>query len=253
MSFVAASAIMGGGSLLGGLFGASGAKKAAKAQLQAAREAMALQKELYYDQINRQEPFRQAGLTTQNELLRQLGLSGDAGTAGYGSLMRDFGMDQFQADPGYAFRLSEGMKAMDRAAAARGGLISGAALKAGQRYGQEMGSQEYQNAFNRYQTERAQRYNMLTGQQAVGQEATGAQGAAAQGYGAAGSELLTGMGNARASGYMGTANALSGALQGVGSAFMQGAMLKNMFPGGGGAGAGTYAHNYTGPRYTNVG
>ena len=52
-------------------------------------------------------------------------------------------------DPGYKFRLSEGMKALDRQAAARGGLISGNALKATQRYGQDLASQEFGNAYNR--------------------------------------------------------------------------------------------------------
>jgi hypothetical protein len=78
-----------------------------------------------------------------------------AGIAPGGEFARPFTMDQFQADPGYAFRLSEGQKALERQAAARGGLISGSALKAASRFGQEMGSQEFQNAFARAQTERA--------------------------------------------------------------------------------------------------
>jgi hypothetical protein len=56
----------------------------------------------------------------------------------------------YQADPGYAFRLKEGMNQMNATAAARGCLISGNALRAGQNYGQEMGSQEYKNAYDRY-------------------------------------------------------------------------------------------------------
>jgi hypothetical protein len=71
------------------------------------------------------------------------------------SLMKNFSAEDFQQDPGYAFRLKEGLNAMNASAAARGGLISGNALKAGQQYGQEMGSQEYSNAFNRYQANRA--------------------------------------------------------------------------------------------------
>jgi len=230
MAFVAAAGIVAGGSLLGGLFGSSGAKKAAKAQLQAAREANALQERMFNQQVALQEPFRQAGLTTQAELLRQFGLGGDAASQGYGNMLRDFSAEDFQADPGYAFRLQEGLKGMDRQAAARGGLISGAALKAAQRYGQEMGSQEYQNAYNRYNQNRGTRYNMLTGQQAVGQSATNAQTQAAGSYGQQAGQTLMDMGNARASGYMGSANAWSNALQGAGNAFMQGQMLGKMFP-----------------------
>jgi hypothetical protein len=234
MSFIAASAISAGGSILGGLFGSSAAKKAAKAQLQAAREAMALQKEMYYDQVGRQEPFRQAGLSTTKELMRQFGLDGEATSAGYGNLLRDFAMSDYEQDPGYQFRLSEGMKALDRAAAARGGYLSGGALKAGQRYAQDAASQEYQNAYNRYNQNRMLRYNMLTGQQAVGQGATNAMGQAAQNYSGMASQTLADMGNARASGYMGSANALAGGLQGAANAFGNYSMLQYLNPQGGG-------------------
>jgi len=232
MSFIAASAITAGSSILSGLFGSSAAKKASKAQLQAAREAMALQERMFNRQIELQEPFRQAGITTQNELLRQMGLSGDAESAGYGNLLRDFTAADFEADPGYAFRMSEGLKALDRQAAARGGLISGAALKASQRYGQDLASQEYQNAYNRYNQNRSTRYNMLTGQQAVGQGAANAQTQAAGNFGQQGAATLTDMGNARASGYMGAANAWSNALQGAGNALMNYQMLNRAFPSG---------------------
>jgi len=230
MTFIAsAGALSAGGSILGGLLGSSAAKKASKAQLQAAREAMALQERMFNQQIALQEPFRQAGLTTQAELLRQFGLGGDAASQGYGNMLRDFSAEDFQADPGYAFRLQEGLKGMDRQAAARGGLISGGALKAAQRYGQEMGSQEYQNAYNRYNQNRGTRYNMLTGQQAVGQGAANTQGQAAGNYGQQAGETLMNMGNARASGYMGQANAFSNALQGAGNTLLQGQMFNTMF------------------------
>lgn len=230
MSFIASAGMLSaGGSILGGLLGGSAAKKAAKAQLQAAREAMALQERMFNQQVALQEPFRQAGLTTQGELLRQFGLGGDPASQGYGNMLRDFTMADYEADPGYAFRLQEGLKGLDRQAAARGGMISGAALKAAQRYGQEMGSQEYQNAYNRYNQNRATRYNMLTGQQAVGQNATNAQTQAAGNYGQQGGETLMNMGNARASGYMGQANAFSNALQGAGNTLLQGQMFNTMF------------------------
>lgn len=225
MTFAAAAGIVAGGSLLGGIFGSSAAKKAAKAQLQAAREAMALQERMFNRQIELQEPFRQAGLTTTNELMRQMGLSGDPSSAGYGNLLRNFSEQDFQTDPGYAFRMQEGLKALDRTAAARGGLISGAAQKAAARYSQDVASNEYQNAYNRYNQNRSTNYNMLTGQQAVGQNATNAQTQAAGNFSQQGSDTLSDMGNARASGYMGAANAWSNALQGATNAYMQGQIL----------------------------
>jgi hypothetical protein len=91
------------------------------------------------------------------------GIVVDPNSPDFGKYARDFGMQDFEQDPGYAFRLSEGQKAIERSAAARGGLQSGPALKAAARFGQEMGSQEYQNAFSRYQTNRTNQLNPLFG------------------------------------------------------------------------------------------
>jgi len=136
----------------------------------AADRSAALQYQMFQEQNRLQEPFRQAGINALGKLQSA-------------SDYTPFGMAQFQADPGYAFRLSEGQKALDRQAAARGGLMSGGALKAAQRYGQEMGSQEYTNAFNRYQTERNARLNPLQSLAGVGQTATNQLASGAGNYG----------------------------------------------------------------------
>ena len=200
-----------GAAVVGGLLGSSASRSAASQQSDAAQKAADLQYEQWQQQRADQEPFRQAGLTSQNRLMELLGIGGNAGAAGYGKYGRDFGMEDFQQDPGYAFRLSEGLKGLDRQAAARGGLISGAALKAATRYGQEMGSQEYMNAFNRYQTNRSNQLNPLQSLMGSGQTATNALGSAGQNFANQAGQDYMGAGNARASGYMGTANAFSGA------------------------------------------
>lgn len=130
----------------------------------------------------------------------------------FGKYARDFGMQDFQQDPGYAFRMSEGLKALDRQAAARGGLISGAALKAAQREGQNMASQEYTNAFNRYQTNRSNQLNPLETLMGRSQTAANQVGNAAGNYATNAGAAYMGGGAARASGYMGGANALAGAI-----------------------------------------
>ena len=214
-------AIAAAGTVASGAMGASASKSASKAQAAAAEADRQLQREQYYDQVNRQDPFRQAGLQSVAELQRQFGLAGDPASAGYGNLLRDFSTADFQADPGYAFRLQEGLKGLDRQAAARGGMISGAALKAAARYGQDMGSQEYQNAYNRYNQNRSQRYQMLTGQQTAGANATNQQNQSSQNYASAAGNALQNAGNARASGYMGQANAWGGALNSAANAGLQ--------------------------------
>jgi hypothetical protein len=144
-------------------------------------------------------------------------------------------MSDFEADPGYGFRMSEGMKALERSAAARGGLLSGTTLKGAQRFGQDLASQEYQNAFNRYYTARNAQLNPLQGMLGQGQSSTnvltGAAGEAGRGIGAA----QMGAGAARASGYVGGVNALTGALQSAVPNYM---MYNFMNPSGGGSVAG---------------
>lgn len=142
-------------------------------------------------------------------------------TGEFGSLAKPFGMDQFNADPGYAFRQSEGMKALERSAAARGNLLSGSTLKGVQRFGQDLASQEYQNAFNRYQVERAARLNPLQSLMGAGQSSANTLTSAAGGLGQGLAQSELAAGQARASGYVGSANALSGALGSIGQAAVQ--------------------------------
>jgi hypothetical protein len=214
---------------------------AAAAQLQGTRESIAAQEKAFERQVELQKPFREAGLKGQNELLDLLGLSDNTKAAGYGSLSQPFTGQDMYKDPGYAFRLNEGVKALDRSAAARGGLLGGNQLRGVTQFGQDYGSQEYQNAFNRYQAERTARLNplqSLAGQaqssantlgNAAGDLGSGSAAALMAGGNAAANGLI-GAGNARASGYMGTANAISNALgQGV-NYYSQQQMLNRMYP-----------------------
>ena len=213
-----AATIGAAGAIGGGLLASSGSKKAAATQEQASREAQASNERMLERQIGLQEPFRQAGLTAQEQIMQLLGIGGDKTAEGYGSLAKPFGTDQFQQDPGYAFRQSEGMKALERSAAARGGLLSGGTLKGIQRFGQDLASQDYGNAFNRYQVERSARLNPLQSLMGSGQSATNMQtgniGQSSQNEQA----NLMNAGQARASGYVGSANALAGALGSIGQA-----------------------------------
>lgn len=115
---------------------ADATRDASNISAQSARESLALQQRMYEEGIGRQKPFLEIGTNALNRLnaLNQPG----ANTAQF-----------LQMDPGYAFRLSEGLKGVERSAAARGGLMSGATGKALTRYGQDYGSQEFSNAYNR--------------------------------------------------------------------------------------------------------
>jgi hypothetical protein len=217
MSFITAALIGGGAALLGSAMVSSSANKGANLQAGAADRAAQLQQEQFNRQVELQAPFREAGVRALPELEAA-------------SRYTNFGMDQFQADPGYGFRLAEGQKALDRQAAARGGLISGAALKGAQRFGQEMGSQEYTNAFNRYQTERQARLNPLQSLAGMAQTSTNQLGQAGQTMATNVGEAGAAAAQARASGYMGGANALSGALGTGSNLYMQGQFMNRMYP-----------------------
>lgn len=193
---------------------ANAAQQAANIGSQTSRAQMDLARDIFAQQTALNEPFRQGGVNALNRMQDLLGLSGNRRAPGYGSLSKNFTMADFQADPGYAFRMSEGLKALDRQAAARGGLISGAALKASQGYGQDLASQEYMNAFNRFQTNRTNLLNPLQAIAGTGQTATNTLSQAGQNMGTNVSNAMgnagqaqmgavTSAADARASGYLG--------------------------------------------------
>ena len=191
------------------LYGANAAQQAGSAQAAAASRAADLQYQQFRDTAALQEPFRQVGIRALPQLEAQRNMMPGAFT----------GKVDLTQDPGYAFRLSEGQKALDRSAAARGGLISGGALKAAQRFGQDLGSQEYQNAYNRaltgYNADVAREstgYNRLAALAGYGQTATGQIGAAGQNMASNVGNLMTSGAAANAAGSVGSANALTGGL-----------------------------------------
>jgi hypothetical protein len=133
-------------------------------------------------------------------------------------------------DPGYQFRLSEGMKGLERSAAARGGLLSGGTLKGIQRYGQDMASQEYQNAFNRYQAERTGTLNPFQSMAGQGQSTANTLGTLGANYANQAGEAYQGAANARASGYVGQANAIGGTIGNLSNQYYQNQLMSRVFP-----------------------
>jgi hypothetical protein len=179
--------------LIGGRSSSRSASKAANSEIEQQQKSLDLQQRMYEEAVARQQPFLQGGTEDYNRL-RSL-MSGGPNAS-----------QQFlQMDPGYGFRLSEGMKALDRQAAARGGLISGAALKGAQRYGQGLASQEFGNAYNRL-AELAQ----------IGPSAAGVMNSLGQNYAKGAGDVYGSIGQtagqaqlARGSTYQDTANSLA--------------------------------------------
>jgi hypothetical protein len=192
------------------------------------------------------DPYSTAGTTAATALNSQIGEGGD--------FNKKFTAADLQMDPGYAWRQQQAELALSRSAAARGGAISGSALTDMNSHIQGMASNEFQNAFQRYQTDTTNRYDRLFGTSQLGERAGAEQGqnltnaaryggdittgaantalganeyagtAGMQGATTIGgnvmkgattqADLLTQKGNAQASGIMGPANAWSSALAG---------------------------------------
>lgn len=211
------------GAIAGGLIASNGAQDAAHAQTQAAQQQMAFQKWLFHQQQKLQKPFRESGLRGLEDYLALLGIvspgRGNVNDPNFGQYANGFTNKDFlqNKDPGYAFRLGEGLKAVDRQAAARGGLISGAALKASDRYAQDYASGEYTNAYNRYWNSRTNRLNELGTLFGAGQQATNQVQNAASQMGQAVGNAYSDIGNSRASSYAGQANAWGNAVNQLGN------------------------------------
>ena len=210
-----------GASLAGGLIASSGAQSAAGTQAASYDRAAALQKEQFDEQKRLLEPYRQAGLTGQNRLMELLGLGDDTGRARFGQYSRDFGMQDFQQDPGYTFRLKEGLDQIGSQARAQGGAGGGRTMMGIQKYAQGLASQEYGNAFNRYQTNRANQLQPLGSLMSSGQAAAAGQAAQAGQYGVNAGNLMGQAGQATAAGQMGAANSINNALSSSASAYQQ--------------------------------
>jgi len=176
------------------------------------RENIELQKELAAEQRADLEPWRQTGINA----LEQIEAGVEAG---------DFTMEDyvFEADPGYQFRLQEGIDARDKSAAARGRLNSGAQARAIERYGQDYASNEYSNAYAREANDRARRYNILSGLSQGGQSSAARQAAATSQLGQTSSNILTNLGASNTSAYNNIGAARASGYAGIGTSINQAA------------------------------
>lgn len=170
----------------------SSANKAGKAQTAAANQANDTQWQMYNQNRADNKPFYDAGVTALNKL----------------AAMPDFAGANLQNEPGYQFGLAEGMKGLTSSAAARGGLLSGAALKAASQYNNDYASTKYNDAFNRDATNK----NRLASLAGIGQTASNVNASSGQNTANNVAQNQLAVGNARASGYVATGNALTNGL-----------------------------------------
>jgi hypothetical protein len=222
-----AVAVLGGTALVGAGASLFGSSEQASAEKDATNSANATQLQMYNQNRADQAPYRQAGYGALNTITQD-----QANGTGFA---KPFDQSSFQSDPGYQFQLQQGNQAIQRSAAAQGGLLSGAAGKAIAGYTTNLANTSYGDAYNRYLQTSNQQYNQLASVAGLGQSAT--QSTAASGTNAANqvanNTIAGGVGaaNASASGIVGASNSLTGGANNLSQYYM----LKNagMFGGGG--------------------
>lgn len=245
-----AAAVIGAGVLGAGAAVYTGSQ-AADAQKSAVGSANALDQSQYNQTRADQAPYRTAGYSALSRMSDLLGLSGNTAAEGYGSLNKPFTADSVTTDPGYEFGRTQGLNAAQNSAAAKGGLYSGATLKALTQYGNDYATTKFDDAFNRDQTTKNAEYNKLAGVSGTGQnatnqvDATGTQVAANQG------SNLIGAGNARGASDIATGNAITGGLNQSGAWWLRGTTSTPYTSSGGGIGTGAYVDPDTGATYNN--
>lgn len=243
-----------GSAVVGGAVAAHGSKQAAKAQVEAGRQAQATQQQALDSQLaifertrNDLTPFRQGGEVALSQLMAAL-KPGGALSKGLPEF-KPFALtqQQLEATPGYQFNLSQGLKAVQNSAAARGLGVSGAAQKGAARFATGLADTTFGNqlqrhidqfttGFNAAATNQNNLFNRLIETSRLGSNAaaqtgafgtqTGSQlGEASRGIAGA----QQGVGNAQAGGIVGGANAISGAASSVPNALL----LSNLLGGGG--------------------
>jgi hypothetical protein len=207
MSFVAVA--VAGAAVVGAGVSIYSANKAAGAAGRAANSSIGEQQREYDQARADNAPYRNTGTSALNQIAKLYGLdtTDENGNLVKGSGKADF--SSFTTSPDFQFTLGQGQDAINRSAAARGGLLSGAAVKAGQTYATGLADQNFGNYVNR-----------LAGVAGAGQAATNATTAAGTNMANQNSAAITGAGNARASAYNENGQTIANTTNGLASNYL---------------------------------
>jgi hypothetical protein len=261
MPLIGAAAIGAAGSIGGALVQSHAANRAQQAQAQALQQAIGGEQKIWGQTQAGLQPFQQAGQRAVGQLSGLMAPGGALMQPWNQPFVAPTGATEFN-DPGYQFRLQQGMEALQRSAAAQGNLLTGGTMKDITNYAQNYASNEYSNVYNRALTEYQQRYNIFQANQAnqfnrlaalsgAGQTAAGQLGSLGLGTAHDIAGLTSDIGAARATGYINRGNIWGGALTGVTGDISQALMLRSLMNapgqgGGGGGGGGGIVNPYAG-------
>lgn len=182
-------------SVVSGIMNANATEDAAEMNAEASADAVAEQRRQFNLTQENLKPWLTSGTDAVNRLndgLQPGGRFADTPTF-------QFDPSKVQTDPGYDFRMKQGVNAITAAGAAAGNLGSGNLGTALVGYGQELGSQEYQNAYARQYGQQMDAFNsQLNAQNTTFNRLSGVAGTGqttATQLGAAGMVMAQGVGN----------------------------------------------------------
>jgi hypothetical protein len=237
-----AAAIVGGA-----VVGAAGSAYASSQQKSAANKATDLQGQINAKNQANLAPYMQTGTQANSRLADLLGTSGNTGAQGYGSLTKPFTMQDYlnNQDPSYQFTQQQGQQALMASAGAQNGVLSGSAMKDLLNYSQGLAGQQYQAAWNRWNTQQSNEYQRLNGMVGMGENAAAGAGNLGVQSGANMANTITGAGNAGAAGVIGAANSINGGANNLAGYYYMQQNTGNPL-----LSQGFYGNNSTG--YTNI-
>lgn len=231
---IGAAGIGAAGSIIAGSKQSNAAKSAAQLQAEEAQKSLDFQKQQWDTQQHNEAPFLAAGTKAVNTLSDLTSTPGQGLLTPWTDSFKPPTAEEARATPGYKFQLQEGETALQNSAAANGGLLTGGTAKGIDQYAQGLADttyqqtysnalQQYQTAYNTFQNNQTNTFNRLATQAGEGQTTAaqlGDQGQRASSNVAdinmtAGSQQGQSMNNAAyqtASGYVGAANAVGGAM-----------------------------------------
>jgi hypothetical protein len=199
---------IGGSAVLGAGASIFGSSEQSSAETNATSQANALQEQEFNTTQANEAPYLAAGKTALNTITQD-----QANGTGFAAAWDPSNLSQ---TPGYQFQLQQGNQAIQRSAAAQGGLLSGAAGKAMDQYSQGLAGTTYQNQLTDYLAQSNQQYNQLAGVAGLGQSAT-------QSANTTGTSAINSIGQNTIAGATGAANASASGLVGASNAFSSGA------------------------------
>ena len=204
------------------VLGYLGTQSASNAQSNAANQANALQQSNFNTIQANNAPWLNNGTSASNRMSDLMGLSGNSGAQGYGSLSQPFSMANFQSDPGYQFRLAQGQQALQRSAAAKGTLVGGGFMNKLNDYTQGLASQDYQQAYSNYNNDQNTLYSRLSGISGSGQASANQMAQAGTNNASTQGNNLMGAANASGAATMAGVNGVQGAINNGMNAWMTG-------------------------------